>query len=811
MDIPDNPPAVSEVQERQQQMRAAVVAAVKAAQEADPTYLKRPLMELNKEAVGLQKAGNLLGAVAAFGKLFERARVCNLYHTELHVCHTNRAAALLALELWDEALWDAQRASQLALDAMKRDPRMMAGYTKSLLRKAAALIGLTRYREATLTLDEGLRLDPLNSSMQQLHAEASRGVLGDLLEGKGMEMRALPAPEASQRITSHPFAAPLHRIRTDNMLPTKLLTPFQAESDHNVKDTYNYMTIQTDIRMPRRHFTFLEDSELHRVFQAAISQAVAQITADEDIDCRVLNLGAGAGLHAMMALRAGAHHVTAAERWLYLSLACKEALVANKFPADRHKVVYKRPTDLALIQDVPIVCNLLICNIFDEGLLTCGLIPAVRHSLDNLLTPNAIILPASATVFMQAAEVRTKDVCGLDMSAADLHRWHPVYLSGAPLADDLFRPLSGPLEVWHFDFGNPPQESARRTLDVEFTQMGRFNAVVFWFELHLGFGITVSTKPGCGLKSMGPAVQYLAGQLSVEAGMLLPVLATHNTVRMHFDIEEAEYMHLTKTDAAFPADQFSMLADVARNEAYNRAICRVVKAKKAETKEAHVLDVGSGTGLFAMMAAKAGADSVVANDLSEVLCTTARRAVAANDLGGRVSVVHRDAGLLERGHEMRRLGANVVVADFFDSGLFGNNFTYILELLKKRVLQPNTTVIPNAATMYCMGLEMATGSVCGFDFSSFDQFRWDKGYEACYLDDLPHKVLTKPAQAFEYFFEGMRKGQQRDHLLKLEVTSAGTLNALAIWFDLHLDEEESITTGKFCCMTESLLAPTSGN
>lgn len=60
-------------------------------------------------------------------------------------------------------------------------------------------------------------------------------------------------------------------------------------------------------------------------------------------------------------------------------------------------------------------------------------------------------------------------------------------------------------------------------------------------------------------------------------------------------------------------------------QAYYRAIGRVVKMKKAEGKGAHVLDVGSGTGLFGMMAARAGADSVVANDLSEVLCTTARR------------------------------------------------------------------------------------------------------------------------------------------------------------------------------------------
>ena len=44
----------------------------------------------------------------------------------------------------------------------------------------------------------------------------------------------------------------------------------------------------------------------------------------------MLNLGAGAGLHAMLALRAGALHVTAVERWLYLALACKECLTANQ-------------------------------------------------------------------------------------------------------------------------------------------------------------------------------------------------------------------------------------------------------------------------------------------------------------------------------------------------------------------------------------------------------------------------------------------------------------------------------------------------
>ena len=75
-----------------------------------------------------------------------------------------------------------------------------------------------------------------------------------------------------------------------------------------------------------------------------------------------------AGLHAMAALDAGAHHVTAVERWLYLSLTCKETLKLNGFEEDRFKVIYKRPTDLRLQTDVPIFCNLLLCDILDEGI-----------------------------------------------------------------------------------------------------------------------------------------------------------------------------------------------------------------------------------------------------------------------------------------------------------------------------------------------------------------------------------------------------------------------------------------------------------
>lgn len=58
-----------------------------------------------------------------------------------------------------------------------------------------------------------------------------------------------------------------------------------------------------------------------------------------------------------------------------------------------------------------------------------------------------------------------------------------------------------------------------------------------------------------GLRTLRPALQYLAGELPVDEGQVMPLLASHNTVRLRFDIETADYLHLHKADASFPHNQ----------------------------------------------------------------------------------------------------------------------------------------------------------------------------------------------------------------------------------------------------------------
>ena len=387
--------------------------------------------------------------------------------------------------------------------------------------------------------------------------------------------------------------------------------------------------MQADIRLPKRFLGALRDTVRIDAFDAAVKSAVATLQ-EQDKDVRVLCLGAAAGLLPLLALRHGARHVTAAERWLYMALSCDEHLKANGISAEQAKVVYKRPTDLTLGADVPVVCNVLICDMLEDGLLSAGLIPACRHALAKLTLPDTIVIPAAATVYAQAVQLRIDSVCGFDVSATNLNRWEPAHASGTQLSPGSYVPLSEPMRVWHFDIVAPPEESDSKVLDLEFTCAGRFNAVIFWFDLHMGGGQVLSAGPGTGMTSLQPALQYLPGELAVEAGTILGLRCSHNTVRLRFDMEREEYVHLYKTDASFPRQQFSMLADVTRAEAYQAAIARQVAKRKAldgttpsnsyafpaprvtrresSTGEVHALDMGTGSGLLAMMAAQAGAD-----------------------------------------------------------------------------------------------------------------------------------------------------------------------------------------------------------
>ena len=175
------------------------------------------------------------------------------------------------------------------------------------------------------------------------------------------------------------------------------------------------------------------------------------------------------------------------------------------------------------------------------------------------------------------------------------------------------------------------------------------------------------------------------------------------------------------------------------------------------------------------------------------------QAVAANNVSKVVSVVNRDVALLQRGKEVRPLGVNMLVADMFDCGLVGDQFEYILSLTRRKVAQPDAKVIPQAASIYCVGIESLTQPVEGVNLSSFDKYRWDSQYHPIDASRSCHtfKILTDPVKVTEIFFDSENRKNTREMLLKLQATRPGILNGVLFWFDLHLDDLETISNGRY--------------
>ena len=53
----------------------------------------------------------------------------------------------------------------------------------------------------------------------------------------------------------------------------------------------------------------------------------------------------------------------------------------------------------------------------------------------------------------------------------------------------------------------------------------------------------------------------------------------------------------------------------------------------------------------------------------------------------------------------------------------GHNFLYLLEAAKKNVLQPGCAVVPCAASLYVMGINIETQTVGGYDLSGLNKYR----------------------------------------------------------------------------------------
>lgn len=247
-----------------------------------------------------------------------------------------------------------------------------------------------------------------------------------------------------------------------------------------------------------------------------------------------------------------------------------------------------------------------------------------------------------------------------------------------------------------------------------------------------------------------------------------------------------------------PYWHFEMLADTERNDAFQKAI------EKAVTKESVVLDIGTGSGLLAMMAARAGANQVIACELHSKLAETAKEITRLNGFEKAIKIFSKKSTKLEVGKELP-VKADVVISEIIDVGVLGEAVIPSIRHAVQNLAKPGAKLIPAKVMLYGQLIEIPSRSkvapirkISGFDLSPFDKYRIPGEYIKINLKAEKHKVLSPIISLFEVDFYNLppfySAEKPRQIPLNISISENGNVQAIVFWFDLYLDEEIMVSS-----------------
>jgi protein arginine N-methyltransferase 7 len=250
--------------------------------------------------------------------------------------------------------------------------------------------------------------------------------------------------------------------------------------------------------------------------------------------------------------------------------------------------------------------------------------------------------------------------------------------------------------------------------------------------------------------------------------------------------DNAEIRHLVSgiLNQGVPRWHFNLVRDAARNAAYEAALGRVV------TGQTRVLEIGAGSGILAMMAARAGAKHVVTCETVPAIAEAAREIVALNGFADRVHVVAKKSYDLDPGADMGGR-ADVLVSEIISNTMVGEDALPVTEHAVRVLLKPGARIIParglvRVALAYDAKFHLARmDTIDGFDLSPFNRlagasYRVPRG-------DARLTLLSAPVDLFDFDFQS--GGPFPAATVATKVTSkGGRANGLAQWIALQMDE-----------------------
>jgi protein arginine N-methyltransferase 7 len=272
--------------------------------------------------------------------------------------------------------------------------------------------------------------------------------------------------------------------------------------------------------VPNWHFAIVRDAPRNAAYDAAIRRAVKP-------GSRVLDIGAGTGLLALMAARAGAAEVVTCEINAAVAERTREIVARNGF-ADRIRVVAKHSNALEIGVDLSAPADILVSEIVSNNLLSEGVL-ATMEKARGLLTPDAIIIPARGAIRVALADDRDLDHERMDrVDGFDLSPFNrvavPDYLIS--VGDERLTLRSAPADLFVFDFSSGGPYLPGRAKIALTAASGPINGIAQWIALDMDGVTTYENGPSPGawsnwsvlFRPFLPATEIAAGQSVTVCG-----------------------------------------------------------------------------------------------------------------------------------------------------------------------------------------------------------------------------------------------------------------------------------------------------
>jgi len=274
---------------------------------------------------------------------------------------------------------------------------------------------------------------------------------------------------------------------------------------------------------PLWHFRIVHDHLRNEAYAKALQHFVKPGMV-------VFEIGAGTGLLAMLAARAGAKHVYTCERRPDVAAAAKEIIVRNGL-ADRVTVIPKDANALQLGIDLPERADLFVAEIVDNTLLGEGVLPLTDLAKLKFLKPDAILLPqrVSAMGYLMAETqhidiYRMSSVMGFDL--IPFNCFTPLELNAGEGGGGV-NPVSDAIELIGFDLNETAPNEATEIITLTANRDASVHSLLRWLRLDFGDDIVFENRPP-QKSSWDPHLHILPTPINVRAGQSLQFEINHN-------------------------------------------------------------------------------------------------------------------------------------------------------------------------------------------------------------------------------------------------------------------------------------------